>query len=168
MNKEKTLELIEQQIRDGMTEGNMHVCIRDTGRLIGGYLAGGIFDMSDLAYFNQKISAAANNPEQAEKQFKQAVEYGRQEPIIEQDQNDTPIPWDYKPQRPQKQQPEPLPEIIDSKWIQPEDIPDPKQSELATQEPQGSCYRSLIDQAVLIPYSATMTRNTALGSGSTH
>jgi len=64
-----------------MVQGNMHACLRDTGRLAGGYAATGALRADDLQALGEVASSLAINAREAETKWLEAVTYGRGEPV---------------------------------------------------------------------------------------
>ena len=74
-------DVCKRQLTEGMQVGNMHACLRDTGRLAGGYEASGAIsggDMSRLAHL--AVDLSKNDAEGREKWI-DAVRHGRTEPV---------------------------------------------------------------------------------------
>lgn len=74
-------EICERKLRDGMHEGNMHACIRDIGRLAGGYFAAGELVLSELGQLEALAISLAVNDKEAHRKWADATQYGQQEPV---------------------------------------------------------------------------------------
>lgn len=72
---------VREQLQDGMTEGNMHACLRDAGRLAGGFHAGGSLSSVEVSDLGHIAESMALNKRQAAEQWRQAVTYGQREPV---------------------------------------------------------------------------------------
>ena len=73
-------DIIKNKIEKEIHEGNRHNAIRDIGRTIGGYLAGGALSQFEVLELKQMIiNQAGDFP--AEKEFESAIQYGKNEPL---------------------------------------------------------------------------------------
>ncbi|MCP4181472.1 MAG: AAA family ATPase [bacterium] len=82
MNRnEKVNSIIKNKLHEGMHENNMHCCLRDTGRLAGGYVASGYINQSDVMVLGDYAKSLSINPMEAEKKWNSAIRYGIKEPI---------------------------------------------------------------------------------------
>lgn len=127
-------EQVEEQLQKGMTEGTMHVCLRDAGRLAGGFRATGSITQIELDDLEMLAVMKAKNGQEAKVKWREAVEYGRRDPIRP---NKPKQPHEYghfgfddSPSIPsgKNQEPEPEPDrdvVIDERWVEPDEIPDP-------------------------------------------
>lgn len=77
----KDYEFIEQKLHEGMVEGQMHECLRDIGRLAGGYLSSGRITASDVGSLCALAKSLAINPGQAEREWSKAVAFGAAQPV---------------------------------------------------------------------------------------
>lgn len=80
-------DVIKNKLHEGMVQGEMHACLRDVGRLAGGYAAGGnlsIMDLVDLANLAESLS---KNPREGRTKWEESVAFGRNEPIAWEPQN---------------------------------------------------------------------------------
>lgn len=73
---------IEQKLRDGMVRGNMHKCLRDTGRLAGGLEAGDSLTSAETDQLGRYACELAINGNEATQKWIEAVNFGRKEPIV--------------------------------------------------------------------------------------
>ncbi|MFA6714993.1 MAG: AAA family ATPase [Victivallaceae bacterium] len=81
----KAHEIVKQKLKEGMVQGEMHLCLRDVGRLAGGYAAGGAISQAEMLELESlAVSLSLNNKEGAKK-WQQAVEYGRKQPVVWED-----------------------------------------------------------------------------------
>lgn len=116
-------ELIIQKLNQGMYQGNMHLCLRDIGRLAGGYLASGRLTSSDCDDLGSVAERLANNKKLAKREWQEAVDFGKAQPIeqsptIFHNSDMTAVGWDevvnpndYK--------------VVDAKWLEKEVITEP-------------------------------------------
>lgn len=118
-------ERIEKLLRDGMHEGNMHVCLRDIGSLAGGLKAGGGLTNHDLSSLEALAVSLAKDKQEATQKWREAVEYGRRSPI----KPDSPDDYGHfgfddrvSIGRPRAQAPKP---VVDANWIESDDVPAP-------------------------------------------
>jgi RecA-family ATPase len=74
------IDIITDKLREGMHQGNMHACIRDVGRLAGGYLASGAITAPELQVAAQLCRGLAINPDQAQRKWDESVGHGTNEP----------------------------------------------------------------------------------------
>jgi len=64
-----------------MHEGNMHGCLRDVGRLAGGYAAAGSLSSDGLDQLAATAERLAINKAEAVDKWAEAVTFGRGEPV---------------------------------------------------------------------------------------
>ncbi|WOO40390.1 AAA family ATPase [Rubellicoccus peritrichatus] len=74
-------ELLKEKLKQGMTQGNMHACLRDTGRLAGGYAATGALSAVDLFHLEKLAGSLSINPGEGESKWSDAVIFGRRQPV---------------------------------------------------------------------------------------
>jgi RecA-family ATPase len=74
-------EAISKRLHDGMTEHEMHACLRDTGRYAGGLAATGAIKASDLIGLEALAARLSLNSEEGRTKWREAVAYGRNEPV---------------------------------------------------------------------------------------
>jgi hypothetical protein len=72
---------VKQRLRDGMRQGQMHICIRDNGRLAGGYAAAGRLTESDVAQLENIAVDLSINADDGRRQWRLAVAHGCKEPL---------------------------------------------------------------------------------------
>ncbi len=118
-------ELIEQKLRDGMTEGNMHACLRDVGRLAGGYAASNAISAVDLFQLENIAAGLSMNSKEGARKWGEAVVYGRKQPIAweepdsYQSRNDRALDWGDTIGDPEKLK------VVDPNWIQDAEVTEP-------------------------------------------
>ena len=122
---------VEKMLRDGMVQGQMHVCLRDAGRLAGGMLAAGKLKNNDLAALERLAVQLSVNKQEGSHKWRQAVEFGRGQPV----EADRPAAaggaygWDdpiyVGKTTPAAASPEPVTPIVDERWVEPDEIPEP-------------------------------------------
>ena len=74
-------DVVEQNLRDGMVEGNMHGCLRDVGRLAGGYAATGALGGMDLVRLEDLAASLSKNQAEGRSKWSEAVVFGRTQPV---------------------------------------------------------------------------------------
>lgn len=108
------LDYLLNRLNAEMYEGNMHGCLRDVGRLAGGYLATGSLSADGLNQLGTAAERLAINKAEAAQKWAEAVTYGRGEPVH----------WDHKSQVPDRAYDWDDPiggneyQIIDPHWIE--------------------------------------------------
>lgn len=121
-------EIVERKLRDNMVEGQMHVTLRDIGRLTGGYKAAGKLSPGDMAALEAMAVGRSKNKRVGERSWRDAVEFGMREPVEFRQEPDQSFGWDDRvsigPTRGAKAEPEERP-VVDERWIEPDEIPDP-------------------------------------------
>jgi len=121
-------EIVERKLRDGMVEGQMHVVLRDIGRLAGGYKSAGALSAGDMAALERVAVGLSKTKTVAARTWQEAVEFGRREPVPFDTAPDQAFGWDdrvaitsrtKKPEAPTERA------IVDEQWIEPDEIPAP-------------------------------------------
>lgn len=74
-------DYLASRLKAEMYEGNMHGCLRDVGRLAGGYLAAGSMTRNDVDGLASVAESLALNRGEALTKWSEAVEFGRSEPV---------------------------------------------------------------------------------------
>ena len=119
------IEVIEQKLRDGMVEGNMHACLRDTGRLAGGYAATGALSAIDLFHLEGVAVSLSLNGAEGRAKWSEAVVYGRGQPVewVTPEefaaQNDRELDWDAEIGGRDKLK------VVDHHWLQDAEVEEP-------------------------------------------
>lgn len=117
--------MIEQKIREGMYAGNMHVCLRDVGRIAGGCVASGRLTVEECERLGKLAESMAVNKSEARRKWAEATQFGLRQPLTRSEitfasprDGGRAIGWeesvnpnDYK--------------IVDTKWLQKEAIEEP-------------------------------------------
>lgn len=73
--------MVEAKLHEGMYEGNMHVCLRDVGRIAGGCRAAGRLTDAELASLKALAVSLSVNVAEGERKWDEAVEFGRGQPL---------------------------------------------------------------------------------------
>lgn len=121
-------EMIESKLRDGMTEGNMHGCLRDVGRLAGGYAASGALSASDLFHLEALAGRLSKNPAEGTDKWTAAVVFGRGQPV----QWEAPETYSAKKDRALEWDDEigvgsaDKLKVVDTNWLEDAEMPEPK------------------------------------------
>jgi RecA-family ATPase len=74
-------DYLASRLKAEMYEGNMHGCLRDVGRLAGGYLAAGSMTRTDVDALASIAESLSLNRAEANTKWTEAVEFGRLEPV---------------------------------------------------------------------------------------
>jgi RecA-family ATPase len=77
----KAFDVVERKLRDGMVEGQMHGCLRDVGRLAGGYAAAGAITASELFELEGLAASLSKNAAEGADKWCKAVVFGRGQPV---------------------------------------------------------------------------------------
>ena len=75
------LDYLRGRLNREMFEGNMHGCLRDIGRLAGGYLATGSLTVGDTDQLAEVAETLAINKAEAAEKWTEAVTFGRGQPV---------------------------------------------------------------------------------------
>ncbi len=120
-------EIVEKKLNANMVAGQMHVCLRNIGRLAGGYKAAGKLSAGELAALEQHAVALAKNKREAAHKWREAVEYGQRQPVAFEDKPDAAFDWGDRVAlsgKAREATPAPAP-LIDERWVEPDEIPEP-------------------------------------------
>lgn len=74
-------EVVQKELDVGMAPGNMHGCLRDAGRLAGGYVASGAISGGELAALENMAVQLSKNKGEGARKWSEAVEFGRRQPV---------------------------------------------------------------------------------------
>jgi RecA-family ATPase len=74
-------DIVVRKLRENMVEGQMHVTLRDIGRLTGGYQAAGALAAGEAAELEQLAVSLSKSKGVGERTWREAVEFGRKEPV---------------------------------------------------------------------------------------
>lgn len=125
-------DVVERKLRDGMVEGQMHVCLRDIGRLAGGYLAAGQLTAGDCEQLGRMAVGLSKSKRLGERTWTEAVAYGRQQPIREERSDDVGafgwtdrIPVGKQARKAAAAVPDEQPALVDAHYIEADEIPAP-------------------------------------------
>ena len=121
-------EIVERKLNEELVAGQRHGARRDIGRLAGGYASAGHLTSRDLSALEDLVAAKSDTPKKARTDWRQAVEFGRKEPVkFDQNQRREPSGtgwgWD-DPVFVGKSNAEPAP-AIDQRWVESAEIPEP-------------------------------------------
>ena len=95
VEKDFAFERVEKMVKAGMYEGNMHKCLRDAGRLAGGFKASGLLSGSDVDQLGDTAASMAMNQAQARQTWAQSVQFGGGQPLsIEKRESPQALSWD--------------------------------------------------------------------------
>ena len=123
MSKSEYIQgMITEKLKEGMYNGNMHACLRDNGRLAGGYHASNVIDTPVIIALETIAMSLANNPDLARGTWNEAVQYGFKEPVewtdsseFVQQKEHRELDWDDEIGG----------QVIDKHWLQVKRVPPP-------------------------------------------
>jgi hypothetical protein len=114
-------QYIADRLTAEMIQGNMHACLRDLGRLAGGYVAAGDMPETDLVALQSLAEEKSINRAEAASKWAEAIAYGRSQPVQwdnpTQHRPDKVLDWDsvigddYK--------------VVDTNWIESVEVAEP-------------------------------------------
>ena len=74
--------MLEEKIREGMWQGNRHVCRRDVGRIVGGCLAAGRISQDEADRLRElAVSLSSDGEYIGTKEWNEAVNFGTKQPL---------------------------------------------------------------------------------------
>ena len=73
--------MVEQKLRDGMYEGNMHACLRNVGRIAGGCLAAGRLTQAEIDALGDIAVSLSLNKAEGRRKWEQSVQFGSRQPL---------------------------------------------------------------------------------------
>lgn len=73
--------MIEQKLRDGMVQGEMHRCLRDVGRIAGGHVAAGRLSQDECDRLGELAISLSINKAEARRKWAEATSFGRKQPL---------------------------------------------------------------------------------------
>lgn len=117
-------EIVEQKLREGMVQGAMHACLRDIGRLAGGYLAAGKLSLRDVGALKAVACSLSKNKIEGARKWDEAVEFGRKDPVREERVTTGGTHWDFDSAVYVGRQ-EAAPAVIDANFVEDEEIQTP-------------------------------------------
>lgn len=94
----ESYHIIEEKLRQGMHQGNMHACLRDVGRLAGGCIASNRITATELASLESLAVSLSINKSQGLREWQEGVSFGRKQPAYEMEYtpgNDEALSWDH-------------------------------------------------------------------------
>ena len=74
-------ESVEQNLREGMVQGQMHKCLRDIGRRAGGYLATRSLSSDECDRLGEIAVSLSINKAEARRKWAEAVLFGQKSPL---------------------------------------------------------------------------------------
>ena len=113
-------QYLSDRLREEMTVGNMHVCLRDVGRMAGGLLANRSLSDGDVMALAELAESLAVNKAEAATKWQEAVDFGRREPLAwdaVQHGPDRVLDWDDTIRDDYR--------VIDPNWIEPIEVVEP-------------------------------------------
>eukprot|EP00831_Metopus_contortus_P043830 TRINITY_DN35172_c0_g1_i1.p1 TRINITY_DN35172_c0_g1~~TRINITY_DN35172_c0_g1_i1.p1 ORF type:complete len:231 (+),score=51.08 TRINITY_DN35172_c0_g1_i1:298-990(+) len=78
----RAVEVVKNKLKNEMIQGEMHLCLRDAGRLAGGYAAGGGITQSEMLELESMAVGLSLDKKSGKKKWSEAVEYGRKQPVV--------------------------------------------------------------------------------------
>lgn len=121
MSQYSDYNMIEQKLREGMYQGNMHKCLRDVGRIAGGCITAGRLSCDESDRLGELAVSMSVNKAEARRKWAESVSFGKRQPLERNltfapaKNEDRAIDWE------EKVSPEDY-RIVDSKWIEREEI----------------------------------------------
>jgi regulatory protein RepA len=119
-------DTVSKMLHEGMHEGEMHTCLRDAGRLAGGYYASRALSPADMSALEALAISLSKTKSIGLEKWREAVQFGSREPI---DQSDNQaFDWNETVEitsSRRKHIDAPPPPVVDQLWVQAEDIPEP-------------------------------------------
>ena len=82
MSDYSDFKMIEQKLRDGMVQGEMHHCLRDIGRIAGGHVAAGRLTQDECDRLGEIAQSLAINQREAARKWNEAVQFGYRQPLV--------------------------------------------------------------------------------------
>lgn len=73
--------MVEEKLREGMYDGNMHACLRDVGRIAGGCLAAGRLSQTEIDSLKTLAVSLSRNKAQGARKWDEAVSFGQRQPL---------------------------------------------------------------------------------------
>ena len=116
-------DIIERKLKEDMVQGQMHIALRDIGRLAGGYASSGQITGRDMSLLEDLAVNLSQNKTEGRLKWREAVSFGRSEPIkatMPRDREPVGFGWDDPIHVGKEEQP-----IIDGRWVESADIPEP-------------------------------------------
>lgn len=114
-------QYLSERLESEMVEGQMHVTLRDVGRMAGGLVAGSNLSRRDMRSLEELAISLARNKEEAAEKWRAAVTHGKQEPLrwssLRPPKEDCAIDWNDEIK-------EDL-QIIDRDWVERIEVPEP-------------------------------------------
>ena len=122
-------DIIKEHLIKGMVKGNMHECLRNTGRLAGGYYQTSKINSVEMGKLLTLVRDLSINADQGEQKWKEAVNFGQKDPLD----------WDVESPRTEKGEGKEFDwnseigpkksneyKIIDQNWIESEEVKEPQ------------------------------------------
>ena len=81
MSEYSDFGMVEQKLRDGMYEGNMHACLRNVGRIAGGCLAAGRLTQAEIDALGDIAVSLSLNKAEGRRKWEQSVQFGSRQPL---------------------------------------------------------------------------------------
>ena len=73
--------MVEQKLREGMYEGNMHACLRTVGRIAGGCLAAGRLTQDEVDALGDIAVSLSLNKAEGRRKWNQSISFGQKQPL---------------------------------------------------------------------------------------
>lgn len=113
---------IEERLRSEMVQGNMHHCLRDVGRIVGGYVASGRLTQEECDSLGDLAISLAMNKAEARRKWEADTAFGKLQPLqketIVHRETSHAIGWDEKINVDDYK-------IVDENWLEREEITEP-------------------------------------------
>ena len=116
-------EIVEKKLKDGMCKGQMHTCLRDIGRLAGGYSGTGALRAGDMMALESLAVSLSDNPKEGRQKWLAAVEFGRREPVKHEIHEKRTGGFGFDDAVYVGHKEPPVPKLVDSHWTEATEIP---------------------------------------------
>lgn len=73
--------MVEQKLREGMFEGNMHRCLRDVGRIAGGHVSAGRLTVEECDRLGEYAVSLSKNKAEAKRKWVESTSFGTKQPL---------------------------------------------------------------------------------------
>lgn len=121
-------EIVERKLKENMVQGQMHVTLRDIGRLAGGYKAAGALSAGELSELERIAVQMSKNKGVGKRTWSEAVEFGRGQPVEHAAPVQIGFGWDERVSISSLRKADSKPQeraVVDERWVEADEIPAP-------------------------------------------